>query len=456
MFDFLERGPLMAAADTGGMGGGGAAVADVSGDFGGGSADTGGDTGAGAEVHDAEFVDPGTEVAVRDTSVQVKPGERAVQNGKFSGSGRAAIEAVRALNPRLAQEFTQAVLTRDWFLREFPGGKREVAQLRQLAQKSGGEQGIGKLQSIADQMAEIDRAYEASDPVFLDTITETDEGKRGFVGLMGPAFDKFEKLGGPQFGYQMAKRFKHLMDTGGLPVTFSTQTAILNRAGKALAAGSHELAASFLNEIIENHNAVVDFFNAVSQSAAKEPPAPGTAANPQLNDRERQLSERERGLQKAEWEGAVASERKRLYSANFAALTKGRTITPEQNKDIQDWYNAKMLPRLQRWQNQASRFLANGDKEGYLREQFAFFQKAVPDSLREAINAAIPGKPGPRTTAAPQKPGGPLRPPTNGGSAAVRVAKMPPTSQLDPVRTTSAMMAENKAFTKDGRIVQWA
>src|SRR4029077_9999315 len=97
-----------------------------------------------------EFVDPGTEVATRDQGQpQVKVGEPAIIKGRFTASGRTAIETLKGISPKLGQEAMQAFLTRDYFIKEFPGGKKEVAQLRQLAEKSGGETGIGELQSIA-------------------------------------------------------------------------------------------------------------------------------------------------------------------------------------------------------------------------------------------------------------------------------------------------------------------
>ncbi len=451
MFDFMQHGPLMAAADSG-MGGG-AGVADVSSDFGG-ALDAGGQGPDASEVHDAEFVEPGTEVAASEPGTAlVKAGERAIQNGKFTGSGKAAIEAIKQLSPVIAKDAQNAFWVREWIRTEFPGGKKEIENLRQLATKNGGEQGIGELQSIAQQMQEIDTLYENSDPAFLDKITSTEAGQRSLIGLMPAALAKFEKLAPQQFAHHQAKAFTHLMGEALLPTTFATQAAILNRAGKAYTAGNFELASSFLSEIIENHNALHDFVQKIHESAKAQPPAFGATPNPQLNDREKQLSEREKSLQKQEWQSSVSGERKRLFSSSWAALTKGRTLTPDQDANIKGFYELRLTAKMKQWQNQGERFLANGDKDGYLKEQFAFFQKAIPEALRQAMQQAVPAKPGPK--------GGPLKPPivargTPAQQGAVRVAKMPPTDQLDPVRTTSAMFSENKAFTKDGRLVQWA
>src|SRR5579872_7623195 len=116
MLDRLLRGYLMEAA---GDSGGGVAIAepssDVGGDAGGSSGDTPDATATGTEVHDAEFVDPGSEAQpAAESTALVKAGERAVQNGKITPSGRAALEAVAQLSPALKQEVIQSLLVRDW------------------------------------------------------------------------------------------------------------------------------------------------------------------------------------------------------------------------------------------------------------------------------------------------------------------------------------------------------
>lgn len=450
MLDFLIRGLLM--DEAGDAGGGGLAVADATGDFDAGPGATAEDQTDG-QVHDAEFIEPSTETTHEPGAALVKAGERAVVNGKFTQSGKAAIEALKPLSPRLAQEVTQALLTRDYFLQQFPGGKKEVQQLRTLAQTHGGEQGISELRSIADQMEEIDSLYARSDPAFIDKITEDEEGQRAFVGLMAPALAKFAKLAPDQFAYHNAKNFVHLMDSARLPVICARVADLLSRADSYQKSGNHEMAASLLVEISSAYNEIADTLNKPYALAAK-PPAGPAAADPKMDDRAKQLTAREQAIQKQEWEGSVSSERRRIFARSWAEQTKGRTLTADQESNVKGFYELRMTAKIRQWTSQAARFFANGDKDGYLREQFSFFQKAIPDALRQAILQAVPAKPGPKPTAA----GGPLRPPVARGTStngAVKVAKMPPTSQLDPVRTTSAMLSENKAYTKDGKLVQW-
>ncbi len=455
MLDFLQRGLLMDEAG-GADAGGGVAVADAASDFGGGV-----DTGTGGEdttVHDAEFVDTGTELARVEpgTPGTVKPGERAVMNGKFTGSGRAAIESLRTLSPKLAQEVTQALLTRDWFLKEMPGGKKELATLRELAKSNGGEEGISELRFKSEQLDQIDDLFASSDPKFIDQITSDDDGKRAFAGLMGPALAKFAQIAPQHFAWHNAKNFVHLMNTGNLPTSFATQAAIMNRAAKAYSEGNHQLAASFLAEIIETHNGIVDFYNQIRGAADKQPAALGTAKDPALDDRSKQLTQREQALQKQEWETAVASQRRSIFAKTWAEQTKGRTLTPDQDSTVKGFYELRMSAKIKQWQNQAERFFANNDKTGYLREQIAFFQKAIPEAIRQAMQQGLPAKPGPKGATTTQARTATTRPSAAAPAGAIRVAKMPTTGELDAVRTTSAMLSANQAFRKDGKLVQWA
>ena len=459
MFDFLTRGPLM-IAPSGGDGGGGAAVADAGGDFGGSGADTGVDAGDGTDgtVHDAEFADPGTDVAVRSAesgAPAIKPGEHIVQNGRFSASGKAVVEALRPLGQRAVNEVTQALLTREWLRKELPGGKGELSRLRQLAEQHGGEQGLQELSQVADTYNELDGYFVESDPRFVEAITQSEEGKNGLIGLMEPLMAKFSQLAPEMFAYQNARNFSHFMDTARLPVKFDSMAAILNRAIQAQKSGNNELAASFLNEIVNGYNEIADTFDRV-YAAAKNRPELRKSSNPDLDRRSQELSEREKQLQRQEWSAAVSNERKRVFSRAWSELTKGRTLTKDQESDIKGFYELAMNAKTRGWQNSADRFIANGDRDGYIKEQFGFFSRAIPDALRHAMAKALPAKPGPKSNG-----NGPVRPPVSRGTAApaagaIRVSKMPSASQLDAVRTTADLLSQNKAYGRDGKLYQWA
>ena len=447
MLDFLQAFPLMDEAGDAG-GGGGVAVMDSAPDYGDSSgSEPLGDDG---QVHDAEVVES-AETTSTGTAV-VKAGDRMMDRGKLTTSGKAVIEALAPLGPAAQQAVLRALRSMTYFQGEFPGGSKEVTSLRGLVQKYGGEQGIAELGSIKDQMEEIDSLYSRSDPKFLDMITSDDEGKRSLVGLMGPALLKFSQLAPQQFAYQNAMSFAHYLDLERVPVTFGRMADLLNRAAEYSNRGNHELAASLISEIANAHNQLADTLDKVYKASRNAPPM--QQANAVSDDRTRQLDEREQGLQKREWERAVVDERKKIYGKTFGELTKGRQITPEQKDTIQGFYDLAMQAKLRAWQNNASRFMSNSDKDGYIKEQFAFFQKAIPESLRQAIQRAMPQKPGPKAEAksSPNVPRGTTS--TNG--SAMRIAKKPADSDIDLARTTPSMVWTNQAYLKTGKLVQWA
>lgn len=457
MLDFLTRGPLM--EEAGDAGGGGAAVMESSGDFGESGGELSGSESSGSDlastdgqVHDAEFVDPGVEPSP-GTAV-VKAGERFMERGRPTSSGRAVLEALAPLGSVTQQKVLKALFYSDYFMGEFPGGKKDVAALRALNQKYGGENGIAELSSIKDQMEHIDELYRASDPEFLDMITSDEEGKRSFAGLLGPALLKFSQLAPREFAYHNAVSFAHYLDLERVPVAFGRMADLLNRAAEYQRRGNHEMAASLITEIATTHNQLADSLDKVYAASRNPPEAQSTRAVP--DDRTRQLDEREQALQRQEWETAVGTERRRIFAKNFAEVTKGRDLTSDQDSAIKGFYELAMNAKLKAWQNNAPRFLANSDRDGYLREQFGFFQKAIPEALRQAVQRAMPGKPGPKasstTSTGTTVPRG-TTPPKDG---AIRVARMPATGEIDVVRTTPGMLTSNQAYLKTGKLVQWA
>ena len=260
---------------------------------------------------------------------------------------------------------------------------------------------------------------------------------------------KFAALEPERFAYTLASHFTKLMEEGRVPTMFSTQAAILNRAGKALAEGKHELAASFLKEIVDNHNEIHAFVESVYSGAEK---APAVAAKDSKQDKQSQdLARRELEVRKREWEQSVVERRASLFNKTYADLTKGRTVAPEQLKLIREWYTMYMTTAIGQWQNNADRFLSNNDKDGYLREQVGFFQSKIPHAVRQSIDRVLSQKPGPKPAAAAVVPGSTA--PVPPGLS--RIAAMPGAADIDMVRTTRAMLGMNRAVLRSGALVQW-
>lgn len=458
MFDFLNRGFLM--NEAGGDAGGGLATMDASSDFG----DTGGEdiSSTDGEVHDAEFTDDtpveGTDQQASDTSTAlVKAGEPLVIQNKLSNSGKAVIEAVKSLGPAVAQQITQALMLREWFKKQVPGGTKELGSMRTAMERIGGEQGISQLQEKSQALDRITELFDNANPEFVDQLTSDPERQAAFIKLMPEMLARLEKVSPDHAAYQYARAFTTMMDRGGIPTLFSTQSAILNRANQALAAGQFEFAAGFLSEIVEGHNQIAKILSAAR--TMQRPADPGSAKDPAMQTRASELDKREQNLRQQEWNGAVTGERRRVFQKTFAELSKGRNLTDEQSASVKGFYELAITQKTRGWKNQAERFFQAGDKDGFLKEQYAFFAKAIPEALRTAFQKGLPGKPGPKAVNGQQSQTSvnvPRGTQSVNGKNPTRVATMPKSGEVDLSKTSSEQIRNNQAYLKDGRLVQWA
>src|SRR5215472_4744385 len=113
MLDFMIRFPLMDEGGDAG-GGGGLAVMDTGSDYG----DSGGSSTDG-QIHDAEVVESSAEPVSTGTAM-VKAGERLMDRGKLTGSGKAVIEALAPLGQQTQQAIMRALRSMTYFQGEFP------------------------------------------------------------------------------------------------------------------------------------------------------------------------------------------------------------------------------------------------------------------------------------------------------------------------------------------------
>jgi hypothetical protein len=390
------------------------------------------------KVHDAVIVDDGDKTAVATRN------ERPVMNGKLTGTGKTAIEALKQIRPALAQQATQAFLAIDRFKREVPGGFKEIAQLRKTIEDLGGDQGLQQMRSVVDRMEQVDRMYDSADPAFIDAITSDPEGQRSFVALMPKITEKMAQIAPELYAVHNAREFTKFLDAVRFDITLSRITDIL-------VANKESLPQS----LIPAFDQIIDLRNTIYASAASRPQNPVQGRNPQEADLEKKQQE----LTRKEWNNDVSFERRKIFASTYAGLTRNRQVTEEQDAEIKGFYDLAINAALRQRQNNLDRFLANGDREGYLKQEIPYFKKAIPDALRKAVSRVLPAAAAKPTAKSPVQ-NGAVRPPVStakrpdAGGTAVRVARMP--ANLDPVRTSSQMLRQNRAYGKDGRLYQWA
>ena len=104
------------------------------------------------------------------------------------------------------------------------------------------------------------------------------------------------------------------------------------------------------------------------------------------------------------------------------------------------------------------RYFAAKDKPGFLRYASSISKTEVPKALREAFDAVLPSKPGPRPGTAPApKNGAPPARNTPIAQGFTQVAKQPATNEIDYKNrlNTTQLFQSGKAILKNGQRVQW-
>jgi len=139
--------------------------------------------------------EPETAETTTETDAEVQPGQlRPVENGRLSPAAKAALDQVKATDPKLAASFQKALFLADRVARELPGGFKEVQQLKQTIEQLGGEQGIQEFQQELGGWRDFDEQFTAGDPKVLEFLTGTPEAKDAFLKIAPLAFDRFAKI----------------------------------------------------------------------------------------------------------------------------------------------------------------------------------------------------------------------------------------------------------------------
>lgn len=436
---------LMNSAGTPGPGGGGgAALADS-----GGGSDYGGDGGAGTDlvptggsdgqVHDAEFTDDGGQQPDR----QLARGERLVENGKITQkAGRAVIDSIKSTHPNFAQPIIQALLLSDRLRRELPGGFKELAELRTKIENYGGDDGFSETKKNADTLLDLNDKFIRSDPAFIAEITSDEEGQAGLVGLMPHAMSRWAQLDPAGRAWWTADQMAKGLDTVRMPVLVARMVDIIRRIP----------AEQMIPGLAESFDEMIGALESISYAAAKNKPA-APAKDPKLEDARRQLDTDRQKMTRENWQSSLASRRKDLFQSTLSQLLGSRVLTAIETREVKGYYDAMVRPLATQREKNIDRYLANGDKEGYLKTEGAFYAKEIPAALRRAVSKLAPvgGKPKPagQQRQAPARQVAPQ-------AGVTRVRTMPGNISVTDRRNTPELLRENKAYGKDGKLYQWA
>lgn len=436
------------SGDGGGGTGSGSGVADTGGGEGGGggggesSALATVESGTDGQVHDAEFVEEGAQ-----PQTQLTRSDRLVENGKITQkAGRAVLDSIRSTHPNFVQPITQALILQDRMRRELPGGFAELAKLRGRIEELGGDTGLTSIRQNSDRLSQLNDHYLRADPAFITEITTNEdpaaaeESQQAFVNLMPHMMARWAQLDSPGRAWFTADQFARGLDQVRMPVLVARVVDVLKANQATLPPG-----------MAESFDAIVEALNTISYGAqANKPALP--VKDPKLENERKQLQQERQKITREAWQSSLGTVRKDIFNSTLASLLGTRQLTALERQEVKGYYDMWIRPKAIEREKGIERYLANSDKEGYLKTEGNFYRTEIPKALRNAVAKLAPA--GAKPKVQQQSARRTIQPQAPPQAGAVRVATMP--NNLDPTRTTAEMLRSNTGIGRDGKKYQWA
>ncbi len=408
---------------------------------------TGVDTGTqdfSADTYDGDSgLDDGEESGVEGVEPALGEQQQAPQplivNGKLNDSAKAYFDKLQVENPALAKQLRNDLFMLSRWKENIPGGPKEFKRLNDELARFGGLEGVGGLQTKLEYFDGLDAAFTAGDPKFIEALTDTPEGEEAFRSLAPAMIDKFRQSDPEAFDAIVARSTMDELRSGRFLLDVERLRDLV---------GDNPKAAEYLNNII-------GWVNGVNAKAGAQPKAqarPGQQGRQQQGngDAETRLAEATR----REWSGEARTSSSALFQQEFAKLSAGRTLTPEQKDAVMELYTTRANRALKEkgdFENIAERYFTANNKSGWLKHVTGATREIMPKALAAAFNAVIGSKPGPRQVGQQQQ----RTTPKDLPNGVVALPARPKVTDVDPARTTPSMIAQRRAVLRDGRAVQW-
>lgn len=318
-------------------------------------------------------------------------------------------------------------------------------------------------QQIRDKMAEfeeIDFMFYGGDPRILDGMTSDDEGKAAFAKLAPSMNAKWREIAPNAWAASAAKliladaKDAVLLDKDGKSTNVKADVPLrIERAYQLLGENASAADIAMARQQIV---AVYNWLNRLEGLSALAPEVFATAAKDsesKLTEREKRLAEREFEQRIREYGNARQIMADQAISKVFTQLTKGRTISAEDQEDVQSLFVRRfdnaVKQREPGAEDKRKRYLETEDREGYLaHEKYLIDTYGIPALKTEVgkLMARIGGKPAAAatTTTAPGTTAPGTRPvPTPQGY--FKLAEKPPSHIINTVGRTKEMVFAKQA-----------
>jgi hypothetical protein len=215
----------------------------------------------------------------------------------------------------------------------FPGGVTEAVKIKQSFERYGGEEGLADFDTLKRGFETIDKDFAEGNEAVLDEMVA--EGSDGFVKLMGPALDRFQKVNAEAYNHTLGKVFWYTLLQHGVVNDLSALETALE--GK-----NFEQAVAALSKVGK-------FLETMNGLATK---VPEKKIDPEREAFQKEKSEWEQGKQKEFGDGVrkdignyskqgIETRLAREFTARNMNLAKIKTSDPESYSILlENCYNA--------------------------------------------------------------------------------------------------------------------
>jgi hypothetical protein len=444
ILNFLHHFPLISLAAAAGVGlpSLGESAAPI--------IDTGGGEGGEEIIEEGGGDEGAAEEGTPVEGQQAKPAgdAKAVDWKTISPEVKAHIQEIAKTNPKLGNLLQNAVYTSQSFLREVPGGLKEIKALKASIEEVGGLDEIKNIQAIhknlVDEQEALDNSAREGNPAVLDNLIEI--AGAGFPKLMPTAMNRWESQDPEGYQHQMSKIMVGVLKEGGV-------VADLNMAFTMLKMNTAEAKA----EGVACLQRVAAVINDLGKRALKAPEPP--KVDPTIATAQKSIDDQKAQLFNQEFSNEFGSWRNKEINKEVAKISNGRQL----NQYQADTLGQKIVDEIKDiltsdtdYMKNLNRLYSARDKAELLRFVRARTLKLLPDATKKAYRQLFsnPGKksvlPKPNGKAA-----APVAAPAVKGWTRVAPDKAPSPDQIDSKKTSFEMKFRKQAILNNGTKVFW-
>lgn len=366
------------------------------------------------------------------------------------------IQELQKTNPKLANLIQNAVYTSNNFLKEVPGGLKEIRALKSTIEEFGGVDEIRTLsttyKALQEEQEALDTQARQGDVRVLDSLI--DIAGDGFSKLMPQALQKWYSSDPEVYNHEMSKIVVNAMREGGL-------VADLNLAFRMLKLGTPEAvkeASDCLNRAAEWANGVFKVSNTVPQKPV---------VDPKIAEQQKDIETQRTKLFNDQFSSEFGGWRNRQIKDAVSTVSNGRQLTEYQYNtlaqrivnDIKD-----ILVADSEYNKNLNRLYEARDMAELLKFTRSRTSKLLPEVAKKAFRSLFSGsapvkKPAPQPAATEKT----NQPAAAAGTAAAPVkgwtkvdpSKAPAPNEIDDKKTSFEMKFRKQAILKNGNKVYW-